>query len=47
MKLKIEHSTSFKLKELLQAINGTCNIDEKIQAKKIFKLYLDRTEIEN
>ena len=47
MKLKIEDSTSFKLKELLKAIKGTCNINEKMQAKKIFKIYLDKTEIEN
>tara|TARA_Y100000590_G_C15721677_1_gene1013727 strand:+ start:2869 stop:3009 length:141 start_codon:yes stop_codon:yes gene_type:complete len=46
MKLKIEDSTSFKIKELLQAIENTCSIDEKIQAKKIFKIYLDRTEID-
>ena len=47
MKIKIEDSTSFKLKELLKAIKNTCSINEKIQAKKIFKIYLDRTEIEN
>ena len=34
--------TSQKLKELMNVLDKTsCNIEEKIKAKKIFKIYLD------
>ena len=40
--IKITDSTSIKLKELMQSLDETgCNPEEKIKARKIFKLYLD------
>ena len=42
---KIDDSTSLKLKELMNAIEGTCSKEEKRKARKIFKIYLDRTDI--
>ena len=40
--IKISDSTSLKLKELMNAIEETgCNSEEKIKARKIFKIYLD------
>ncbi len=38
---KLDNSTSIKLKELMQAIEGTCSPKEKLKARKIFKIYLD------
>ena len=39
-------STSLKLKELMKALEETgCNPKEKIKARKIFKIYLDRAKI--
>ena len=40
------NSTSLKLKGLMKALEETgCSPKEKINARKIFKIYLDRTEI--
>ena len=46
--LKITDSTEFKLKELMKSLEETgCSPEEKIKARKIFKLYLDgKTEID-
>ena len=39
-------STSLKLKELMKALEEIgCSPKEKIKARKIFKIYLDRAEI--
>ena len=43
---KINNSTSLKLEELMKAVEGTCSLKEKTKAKKIFRIYLDRTEID-
>ena len=47
--IKISDSTSLKLKELMQALEATgCSSGEKINARKIFKIYLDgKAEITN
>jgi len=42
---KLDDSTSLKLKELMIAVEGTCSPEEKMMARKIFKIYLDRVEI--
>ena len=42
---KLDNSTSLKLKELMKAVEGTCSHDEKMKARKIFKIYLDGAEI--
>ena len=40
--IKISDSTSLKLKELMNALDEIgCSLDEKIKARKIFKIYLD------
>ena len=40
--LKISDSTELKLKELMKSLEETgCSSEEKIKARKIFKLYLD------
>ena len=40
--IKILDSTSLKLKELMHALEETsCSLEEKIKARKIFKIYLD------
>ena len=43
---KIDDSTSLKLKELMKAVEGSCSFEEKMQARKIFRIYLDRVEID-
>ena len=44
--IKIHEPSSSKLEQLMTAIEGTCSIDEREKARKIFKLYLDgRAEI--
>ena len=45
--IKISDSTELKLKELMNSLEETgCSPDEKIKARKIFKIYLDgRAEI--
>ena len=47
--IKISDSTSLKLKELMIALEEVgCNSEEKLQARKIFKIYLDgKAEITN
>ena len=42
---KIDDSSSLKLKELMLAIEGTCSLEEKMKARTIFKLYLEKVEI--
>ena len=42
----LDNSTSLKLQELMKAVDGTCSPAEKMKAKKIFRIYLDRTEID-
>ena len=40
--IKISDSTELKLKELMDAIEEIgCSSEEKIRARKIFKIYLD------
>ncbi len=40
--IKISDSTSLKLIELMNALKETgCSPEEKIKARKIFKIYLD------
>ena len=40
--IKISDSTSLKLKELMKSLDETgCSQDEKIKARKVFKIYLD------
>ena len=40
--IKISDSISFKLKELMNALEETgCSPEEREKAKKIFKVYLD------
>ena len=40
--IKISESTSLKLNELMKSLEETgCSSEEKIKARKIFKLYLD------
>ena len=40
--IKITDSTELKLKELMKSFEETsCSPEEKIKARKIFKLYLD------
>jgi len=40
--IKISDSTSLKLKELMKSLDETgCSSEEKIKARKIFKIYLD------
>ena len=40
--IKLSDATSLKLKELINALEETgCNSEEKIKARKIFKIYLD------
>ena len=45
--IKISDSTTLKLKELMNALQDVgCNSEEKLKARKIFKIYLDgKTEI--
>ena len=45
--IKISDSTELKLKELMESLEETgCSTEEKIKARKIFKIYLDgRAEI--
>ena len=47
--IKISDSTSLKLKELMTALEEAgCNSEEKLKARKIFKIYLDgKAEITN
>ena len=47
--IKLSDSTSLKLKELMIALEEVgCNSEEKLKARKIFKIYLDgKTEITN
>jgi len=40
--IKISDSTELKLKELMKSLEETgCSPEEKIKARKIFKIYLD------
>ncbi|SVE60462.1 uncharacterized protein METZ01_LOCUS513316 [marine metagenome] len=40
--IKILDSTSLKLKELMNVLDAAgCSDEEKIKARKIFKIYLD------
>ena len=40
--IKIPASTTLKLKELMNALQEAgCNFEEKLKARKIFKIYLD------
>ena len=40
--IKISDSTELKLKDLMKSLEETgCSSEEKIKARKIFKLYLD------
>ena len=40
--IKISDSTTFKLKELMNALQEIgCSSEEKLKARKIFKIYLD------
>ena len=40
--IKISDSTSMKLKELMKSLDETgCSSEEKMKARKIFKIYLD------
>ena len=40
--IKISDSTTFKLKELMNALQEAgCSSEEKLKAHKIFKIYLD------
>ena len=45
--IKISDSTESKLKELMKSLEETgCSPEEKIKARKIFKIYLDgRAEV--
>ena len=45
--IKISDSTTLKLKELMNALQEIgCSSEEKLKARKIFKIYLDgKTEI--
>ena len=45
--IKISDSTILKLTELMNALQKIgCSLDEKMKARKIFKIYLDgKTEI--
>ena len=47
--IKISDSTSSKLKELMTALDGAgCKSEEKLKARKIFKVYLDgKSELNN
>ena len=47
--IKISDPTSLKLKELMTALEEAgCNSEEKLKARKIFKIYLDgKAEITN
>jgi len=47
--IKISDSTTLKLKELMTALEEVgCNSEEKLKARKIFKIYLDgKAEITN
>ena len=42
---KTNDLNSLKLKELMNVVEGTCSLEEKKEAKKIFKIYLDKSEI--
>ena len=40
--INISDSTSWKLKELMKSLDETgCSPEEKMKARKIFKIYLD------
>jgi len=40
--IKISDSTTLKLKELMKALQEIgCSSEEKLKARKIFKIYLD------
>jgi len=47
--IKTSDSTSLKLKELMTALKDVgCNSEEKLKARKIFKIYLEgKAEITN
>ena len=47
--IKIPDSTTLKLKELMNALQEAgCNFEEKLKARKIFKIYLDgKVEIDD
>ena len=47
--IKISDSTELKLKNLMESLDTTgCSPEEKIKARKIFKIYLDgKAEIDN
>ena len=47
--IKISDSTTLKLKELMNALQEAgCNSEEKLKARKIFKIYLDgKAEVTN
>ena len=47
--IKISDSTELKLKNLMESLDATgCSPEEKIKARKIFKIYLDgKAEIDN
>ena len=45
--IKISDSTEFNLKELMKSLDETgCSPEEKKKARKIFKIYLDRAEVD-
>jgi len=45
--IKISNSTELKLKELMKAVIETgCSPEEKKKARNIFKIYLDRAEVD-
>jgi len=42
---KTENTNSLKLKELMAAVNGTCSSEEKVEAKTVFEIYLNKSKI--
>ena len=42
---KITDPNSLKLKKLMNAVNGTCSFEEKVEAKKVFEIYLNKFKI--
>ena len=42
---KTENTNSLKLKELMAAVHGTCSSEEKVEAKTVFEIYLNKSQI--
>ena len=42
---KTDDPNSLKLIELMNAVDGTCSFEEKVEAKKVFKIYLNKSKI--